>query len=251
MSPGACGAMIARMTLTPDDVRRATDRFAAGLVDAEAEAAVPACPGWTVRDLVAHLGNVHAWAGRIVEAGGPVEAPDEQPADSDLAGWYAARADRLVRTLAAADPEGPCWNFAGVDQRRGFWSRRQVHETLMHLVDLDQAHARTTDLEPDHCADGVSETLEVFLPRMHGRGHPADLAGPVSLRATDTGHGWTLSPRDGEHPGVTQGPGVPAEDRLEGTAEQLWLLLWKRGDDVVRIGDADRLTRLLASRLTA
>jgi hypothetical protein len=39
---------------------------------------------------------------------------------------------------------------------------------------------------------------------------------------------------------------------VEGTAEELWLLLWKRADpDVVRAGDADRLARLLASRLTA
>ena len=28
---------------------------------AELGAAVPSCPGWSVRDLVVHLGNLHRW----------------------------------------------------------------------------------------------------------------------------------------------------------------------------------------------
>lgn len=240
------------MTWTAADVRRATERFASGLADVDPGARVPACPGWKVHDLVAHLGNVHAWAAAIVQSGHLVTGIDDVPEASALGDWYAERAGRLAGVLEAADPDSPCWNFAGVDQRRGFWARRQVHETLMHLVDLDQAHGRATDLDADQCADGVSETFEVFLPRMHGRGHPAQLAAPVSLRAADTGHAWTLTPRAGEHPGLAMGDDVPAADRLEGTAEQLWLLLWKRGgDDVARVGDTDRLARLLASRLTA
>jgi uncharacterized protein (TIGR03083 family) len=213
---------------------------------------VPSCPGWTVLDLVAHLGNVHAWAAGIVESGRPVAEPEDEPTPGALQPWYAERADRLVEALEAADPDAPCWNFAGVHETKGFWRRRQVHETQMHLVDLDQAHGRSTDLDPNDCADGVTESFEVFLPRMHARGFPADLAAPVSLVATDTGHRWTLSPVAGGPPVLSLADGELADDRVEGTAEQLWLLLWKRADsEVVRLGDGERLSRLLASRLTA
>jgi uncharacterized protein (TIGR03083 family) len=243
---------MAAVTRTAEDVRRATERFAAGLEAADPTAPVPACPGWTVLDLVAHVGNVHRWAATIVETGEAAADPDDAPDPDGLQGWYAARAAALVATLAAADPDAPCWNFAHVHETKGFWSRRQVHETQMHLVDLDQAHGRATALASDDCADGVTESFEVFLPRLHARGYPADLAAPVSFLATDTGHRWTLTPAADAHPSLTLGDGVLAEERVEGTAEQLWPLLWKRGGDGVRrIGDEERLSRLLASRLTA
>ncbi len=238
------------MTWTALDVRRTTGRFAAALSEADPTAAVPSCPGWTVLDLVYHLGSVHVWATGIVESGGAVHVTEETPDPGALQPWYAERADGLVAALTAADPDALCWNFAGVHETKGFWSRRQLHETQMHLVDLDQAHGRRTDLDAGECADGVTESFEVFLPRMHARGLPADLTAPVSFVATDTGHRWTLTPVGDGSPALADG--VPADDRLEGTAEQLWLLLWKRADDgVARVGDAERLSRLLASALTA
>lgn len=237
------------MTWTPEDVATAAERFATGLAGADPTAAVPACPGWTVRDLVAHLGNVHTWAAAIVASGGPVEEPTTDPGRAPLDQWYAARAAHLVQVLADSDPATPCWNFARVGEVAGFWRRRQLHEVLMHLVDLDQAHGRGTDLEPATCADGVSETFEVFGPRLHARGVRVDLAAPVSLVATDTGDVWTLHPVDDGPPSVSRG--APVTDRVTGTAAQLWQRLWKRGDDVTVSGDADLVAGLLASRLSA
>jgi uncharacterized protein (TIGR03083 family) len=234
---------------SPDDVWQATDRFAAALSDADAAAPVPACPGWTVHDLVSHLGNIHAWAAMIVATGEPAGLPDERPGTDELHGWYTKRAATLVDALAAGDPGAPCWTLARVDETRGFWRRRQLHETLMHLVDLGQAHGRATVLDPVTCADGVAETLEVFLPRLHARGLPADLARRVSLVATDTGHSWTLAPVDGSAPSVTDG--APVGDRVGGTAEQLLLRLWGRGDDVTVSGDTEMVGRFLGSKLSA
>lgn len=239
------------MTGSVEDVRRATSRFAAALADADPDAVVPSCPGWTVLDLAAHLGNVHAWATAIVDTGRSGAEPEEWPDPSALQQWYAERAGGLLAALEAADPEAPCWNFAGVHETKAFWRRRQTLETLMHLIDLDQAHARQTELDPDDCADGVTECFEVFLPRMHARGFPVDLVAPASFVASDTGHKWTLTPAEGRSPWLTVANGVLADDRVEGTAEQLWLLLWNRADEgVARIGDGQRLSRLLGSRLT-
>jgi uncharacterized protein (TIGR03083 family) len=237
------------VTWAAADVRRATDRFAAGLVAADPAARVPACPGWAVADLGAHLGNVHAWASRIVETGEAAKTPDDVPEGGGLREWYLARAGRLVAAIDAADPDEPCWNFSGVHPTKGFWARRQVHETLMHLVDLDQAHERDTELDAGQCADGVAETCEVFLPRLFARGFRVDLDAPVGLVATDTGDRWTLEPVDDAPPRLIEAD--PPPTRLEGTAEGLWLLLWKRSDEgVSRFGDADRLARFLGSRLS-
>lgn len=242
--------MLPVTTWTPDAVAAAAERFAAALAQADPDAAVPACPGWTVTDLVTHLGNVHTWAAAIVMSASPVEAPDGRPGDTALDEWYAARAVHLVGVLADADPDAACWNFAGVHETAGFWSRRQLHETLMHLVDLDQAHGRPTPLEPATCADGVTETLEVFVPRLHARGHVADLVEPVSFRATDTGDAWTLHPDPGSHSRLTRGlSGGASEHLVAGTAEQLWLRLWNRGGQVM--GSGEVVDRLLASRLSA
>jgi uncharacterized protein (TIGR03083 family) len=238
------------VTWTPDDVATAAERFAGALAEADPTAVVPACPGWTVLDLVAHLGNVHTWAAAIVESGGPVEEPQQQPGDVRLDAWYAARASHLLGVLTASDPDAPCWNFAHVHGTAGFWRRRQLLEILMHLVDLDQAHGRRTALDPEACADGVGETLEVFGPRLHARGFPADLAAPVSLVATDTGDAWTLSPGLSGPPLLSRGDALSVH-RVTGTAEQLWLRLWNRGSDGTVSGDAAVVGRLLASRLSA
>lgn len=237
------------MTWAASDVRRATDRFAAGLADAEPRAPVAACPGWRVADLVAHLGNVHAWASRIVETGAAATTPEDVPEADRMRDWYLERAARLVAAIDAADPAEPCWNFSGVHPTKGFWPRRQVHETLMHLVDLDQAHGRTGQLDPRQSADGVAEKCEVFLPRLFARGFRVDLDAPVGLVATDTGDRWTLEPVEDGPPRLIEAD--PPSDRLEGTAERLWLLLWRRSDEgVTRSGDADRLARFLGSRLS-
>lgn len=239
---------------TADDVRRATDRFSAALADADPAADVPSCPDWAVRDLVSHLGNVYTWSAAVVATREKAPRSEDVAPAEDLAGWYAARAYRLVDALAAADPDEPCWNFAGVHETAGFWTRRQVHETGMHLVDLDQAHARPTEVDPAAASDAITETLAVFLPRLHAAGMPTDLVAPVSLVATDTGRTWTLSPATDGPPALSTGDaaGGTAQDRLEGTAEALWLLLWKRADHgVTRSGDADRLARFLASKLSS
>ena len=87
--------------------RSAALRSAAG--QAGPDTRVPGCPDWSVRDLVAHLGEVQRfWAAAV--AAGPATAPpaedqvhDIEPGD-DLIGWSAASTDELVRALSEAGP---------------------------------------------------------------------------------------------------------------------------------------------------
>lgn len=234
-------------------VAAATGRFAAMLAGADPGLQVPTCPGWTVRDLVTHLGNVHMWAEQIVRANDPNTA-EERPGE-DLAGWYTERARRLCRTLAEVDPARETWNFVGVNTVARFWPRRQLHETTMHTVDLEIALGTIPVIDPRIAADGIAETFEVFAPRMSQRGAGADLRAPVRLEATDAGESWTLLPVEGAAPVLIEDAG--ATDAVVGTirgpAGDLLTTLWKRTppDRLDLTGDRAVLEALLSSRLTA
>ena len=238
----------------------AANRFAVAVAETNPRDGVPACPGWSTYDLVVHLGNTHAWAATIVETGNAAAEQNDEPDSRKprvMSGWYAAKAEDLYRVLRAADPTAWCWNFTGRDQAPRFWARRQTHETLVHLVDLDQAAGRTTVLAADVCVDGIAEVLSVMMPRMYQRGHRVDLRAPLTLRSTDGPHSWTLLPHGDRPPAVRPGPerGTdPGTDLVEGSAAALLCLLWRRIDpDDPRVscgGDTDRIGAFLASPLT-
>jgi uncharacterized protein (TIGR03083 family) len=236
--------------------REAADRFVVGAAWSHLRAPVASCPGWTVLDLVVHLGNVHAWAATILETGRSAAGQNDEPRSSRgrvVAAWYAGKAEDLYLVLRQVDPARPCWNFALGEGVAAFWSRRQLHETTMHLVDLDLACGRAPSVAAAVAADGVAEVVEVLAHRMHARGHHAALSQPLTLRATDTGDVWTLHPTSGV-PRVERGAGDGVRDRVEAPAELLYRLLWHRAtptaDGVRVLGDGDRVRDFLGSRLT-
>lgn len=248
-----------------EEFATAAEWFAVTVASIDVRSAVPTCPGWTTYDLVTHLGNVHAWAATIVETGHATVEQNDQPHSRKpkvVSEWYAAKAEDLYEVLRTAKPDAPCWNFAFGNGTVSFWHRRQVHEATMHGVDLALACGRIPELRRDLAADGVDEALRVFLHRMHMRGHPASLTGPITLVATDVDRAWTVRPAavDGVPPQPPAPPNVldgPTEgaDRVEGPAAALYALLWKRlpetDSSLTFTGDAARLQAFLRSRLTA
>jgi uncharacterized protein (TIGR03083 family) len=218
-----------------------TGAFAEALRTADPAAAVPDCAGWTVTALATHLGNVHRWAATVVRTG------EVQPQDfavgpgADLVAWYTESARLLLAELEAADPEDPCWHFAGTGKTKAFWYRRQVHETAIHLADAGSAHV----LGADVAADGVDEVFGAMLPRVTRWHAVPQLPGPVTVRATDTGDVWTVHP--GEPPAL--GPADDGAATVAAPARDLLLRLWKRsGPDPRVTGEAAEA--LLAAPLT-
>lgn len=177
------------------------------------DAPVAACPGWTVRELVEHLGSVHRWATEVVRTGAPQQ---EQAYDgADLSGWFAEGAATLVQTLAAADPAAACWSFT-TDRTAGFWRRRQALETAVHRWDAEAAVGEPEPIDASLAADGVTEVVDLMTPRQLKLGRVEAVPG-VTLRASDSGQEWRL------------GDGDPAGS-VEATAQDLLLLLWHRLD---------------------
>lgn len=125
---------------------------------------VPCCEGWTVRDLVGHLGEVQHHKELIVRDR-LVEPPEEQIGfpESGLIEWFEEGSAMLLETLRATDPATHLWTWHDPEQTAGFWYRRMAHETLIHRVDAEQAHGAVSPIDEDLAADGVDELISVML----------------------------------------------------------------------------------------
>jgi uncharacterized protein (TIGR03083 family) len=193
---------------------------------------VTGCPGWTLRELVEHLGSVHRWAAQIVQTGEPQRQQEHEAAD--LVGWFAEGAESLIQTLAAADPAAPCWSFT-TDRTMGFWRRRQALETVVHRWDAERAVGEPGRIDPSLAADGVDEVVSLMTPRQITMERIPPLPATLRLHATDTGGEWVL------------GDGAPTAE-VTASAEILLLLLWHRVDPadprVRTSGDAASVLRL-------
>ncbi len=155
--------------LTPEDYQRSLERDAAAFVDliatADLDRPVPCCPGWTMLDLGRHVGSVHRWARETVRTGRPGDEPDGPDAQAELVDWLTEGAALLLDTLRSTDPALPVWTFGPPPRVAAFWSRRQAHETAIHLVDARQALGLPVQLDPTLATDGVDEVATMFFPR--------------------------------------------------------------------------------------
>ncbi|MCH6471313.1 maleylpyruvate isomerase N-terminal domain-containing protein [Sinomonas terrae] len=196
------------------------------------EAPVPACPRWTTRKLLVHLGLIHAWAASAIGASAAPPEARFDLGDAPLPTWYRARAGELVATLRASAPDSKAWTLWG-ERVAAFWARRQVHETTVHTFDLAQSLAAGAGEPPsdlwtlpeDVALDGIHEVVEGFYPRQLRLGRTAGLPAVVRLEVrTDDGElleTLALPPRD-------ESAEAPLLGTLSGTASQLYLGLWGR-----------------------
>jgi len=154
---------------------------------------VPCCPGWTVRDVVAHTGSVHRQKEQIVRERWVDRAPPAIEAPHDgLVDWYREGLDQLVTTLAETDPATPVYTWYEPDQTAGFWYRRMAHETAVHRVDVEQGHGIDGWVTPDLAADGVDELLVVMLTGYPSWSDVTEYEGTLRLECTDREAAWTL-----------------------------------------------------------
>ena len=199
------------------------------------DAAVPTCPGWRMRDLLAHVGFVHRWATAYVRTAltEMVAEPDEAailrsaPPDEERVAWATEGHAALVQALRAAPPDLECWTFLAAPSPLAMWARRQAHETAVHAVDAALATGHPgAPFDAELAADGVDELLFSFYGRRRpGRaGRHEDAV--VGLEATDAPAAWTLRV-SADALDARPGPG-PCDVHVRGAAHDLYLLLWHR-----------------------
>jgi uncharacterized protein (TIGR03083 family) len=229
-------------------IRRESDRLAAVVAGGDEDAPIAACPGWTVRDLAAHVGEVQRfWAWVLREGVTEHPASDAVPVASpgpDLVSWLAGGADLLVTALQGLDPQTPSWAWWPGPWTVGQVARHQLHEVALHRWDAEETGGSEPEPFPaDQAADGIDELLHVTLSaeRRPWAGRP----GVLVIDPDDVEPGWTLD-CTGPLPVVHDGAASTADCRLLGPAADVQLLLWGRPRQFRYRGDAGLLTDLLA-----
>lgn len=211
------------------------------------DASVPACPGWTVRDVVRHTGSVYRRAVSILELG---HAPDEwerEPAvGADLVGWYEDGARALLSALTSRTPGSPVWTWYEPWQQVSFWCRRMAQETVVHRVDVQSATGRVGPVDEAVAREGVEEVLECWL---RYRGTRAGVRGngeSLVIEADGDTWGVMFGPT-----GIEVTPGLMEPDvMIRGVAEEVYLWLWgRRPDSAVVIEGAEAVAERLRDEL--
>ncbi len=195
---------------------------------------VPACPDWTVAQLIEHLGRVHRSVTRRVRdreterhRASDIPLPDR----SGLIAWFEEGAATLIDVLAGAEADTPVWNWSLGEQQASFWWQRMAQETAVHRWDAQSAHGRTVPIQADLAVDGVDEFLTVFLPIDLADRPDFDLGGAVDLRCTDRPERRLVTVTGGQlrvHANQSPAPDYPMLGTVAGSASDLLLLLWRR-----------------------
>jgi len=234
-------------------VRAEVLRFAYLLSGADPATPVPTCPGWDLAALAGHVGSTHRWVTAMVGSGTLEKLPFRpfaagHPADAAaLPGWLVEGMERLVTTLVDTPPDRPVWAWAPPRQA-GFWSRRMLHEIVIHHADAALAVDSPLTIEPAVAEDGIEE----FLTNL---GHAGWVPGAAALdadgrtiayQATDTGTTWLVtlgaSTFTWRHASGTADVVVSAP-----TAADLYLAIYGRIAPSAVTGDEDLFARWTAA----
>lgn len=204
-------------------------------------APVPACPEWSMRQLVQHLGGVQRFWTNIATRGlmdpreGRADLLDES--DPGLLEWFEAGARECAEAAATIDVDKPMWTWSHV-KTAAWLPRRMAQETVVHRWDAQDALGDADPIDAELACDGIDEILHVFLPASDS---PKKGSGEtVHLHTTDASGEWVVTLNDGDF-SVTR-KHAKGDVALRGPAADLLLVLWGRlpltaveshGDDAV------------------
>ncbi|MFZ0834754.1 MAG: maleylpyruvate isomerase family mycothiol-dependent enzyme [Mycobacterium sp.] len=169
--------------------------FADALRGADPATPVTTCPGWTLKQLMRHVGRGDRWAAQIVADRltvplDPREVRNGKPPDDGAIEWLRGGAQQLVEAVQKTGGDTPVWTFIG-PQPASWWIRRRLHEVTVHRADAELALGRDFHLAADLAADGLTEWLERVVLQAGGDGIPLSANQSLHLHAAGGGE-WTL-----------------------------------------------------------
>ncbi len=225
-------------------LRAHTEQLAECVGAASSDAEVPTCPGWTVSDLVAHVGHTQHWVSEIIERRivDPAQLPTEMatvPTEPD--DWPAWLSDGGARAVAACSDEAleaPVFNAATDDRTGGeFWLQSLLNEAVIHGADAAYAAGRDVDVDADIAADLISNHLAMLTS-------PTWAARRPESASALSGAGETLHWHATDEPGLGEAGDWFIERRPEGATWQA-----RSGEaDVSVSGPAKSLLLILTRR---
>jgi uncharacterized protein (TIGR03083 family) len=203
------------------------------------DAPVPTCEGWTVGDVLGHLGRVHRSVAEILERRS-LEIPDvpipKAPEGEAVLGFFEDGLDRVVAALRSIDPDQPVYSWSG-EGTGAFYHRRMAHELAVHRYDAELAHGVPAPFDPDMAVDGIDEFYDVLVPFSARRWERPLPAGSLHLHRTD-GEGEWLVRVDGGGVVMTH-EHAKGDVAVRGPASDLFRFVWNRGrsDELTTFGD--------------
>jgi uncharacterized protein (TIGR03083 family) len=191
---------------------------------------VPTCPGWSVQDLIGHLGISYWRASERIRIGGTeqVDLPEYNPPArlTDLEQWYEAGLVRLFEQFANKDPEAAAWSWGG-DHRVAWWQRRLCFKSMIHRVDASLAFGEPHGIwDGALAADCVTEALTLPIRSEPYRGPRGSFLLVAQDRPEWETSAWTIRlTKDGVERIVERTEGL---DEAIGSAAEIALVLWRR-----------------------
>jgi uncharacterized protein (TIGR03083 family) len=199
------------------------------------ETPIPTCPGWSMLQLMRHVGRSQRWAAHIIGTGGdtsldPRTVPHGRPPDETdgAQAWLLASPRSLLDAVSGIG--GPHVTVATFDGPRPcqWWIRRLLHEVTVHRADAVLAVGERYELAPDLAADGIGEWL-ARLADMPRRGAlPVADGQTVALVADDVDARWTIKGVGDRLQLSGHAAHPPVGLQLSGSATDLFLSLMRR-----------------------
>ena len=167
-----------------------------------ADAAIPSCPGWTMRDLVEHVATEYAgWyyanltiPPDVEDPMGPTTQiltpfPDEF---ADLVDYVERHARRFGDHAREVDLDLDTWVFNDVGPAR-FWLRQTIMEVAIHVWDAAMVAGRASPLTDEISLEGIDQVCVMQYHRGQWWGDPwIPPSTPCGLVATDADASWLM-----------------------------------------------------------
>ena len=207
--------------------------FAELLRDADLSTPVPTCPGWTLEQLLRHVGRGERWctaivAERATEMVDPRTVPGGKPPteQSDKIAWLHEGIQALVSAVDQTGADTTVWTFIG-PRPAEWWIRRRANEIAVHRADAAIALDADFQIDPELAADVITEWLERVVIQVDDALQDGQ---SLHLHATDSGLAvaeWTVH---GGSDGIAfdHEHGTGATTALRGPARDLMLAIVRR-----------------------
>jgi uncharacterized protein (TIGR03083 family) len=209
--------------------------FTETVLSAQPETPIPTCPGWSMLQLMRHVGRSERWAAHILRTGADISLdprsvangrpPDNRDGARD---WLLAGPQVLLEAVAhIGGRDVSVTTFVGPRPAQ-WWIRRFLHETTVHRADAVLAVTEEFDLEPAVAADGIDEWLERLTERSWKDNLPIERGRTVTLIANDIEAVWSMESL-GNSLRLSRGSTTsPSGVQLSGSATDLLLILMRR-----------------------
>ncbi len=239
-----------------------TREMAAWVGDAEPGAPIPTCPGWTLTDLVGHVGTTQRWVSRLVGEGITDSGTafsigwESAPADPSAWGsWLMDGAHSVEATFAGANDDRVVFDPSGGGDGVAFWSQRIFGEISVHRIDAAFALDREYRFDPtlavaaiedwfaNMASSGWAANVPGFADAMRGDGQT------IAWVTDDADQAWLLR-RTEQAPLVLTHDRSDADVTIHGPARELLQIVSRRlpldaAESSTVVGDRDELTHLI------